>query len=220
MTDNGSQFISFDFQDFCKEWGIKLSFSTPRYPKANRQAESTNKTIIKNIKKWLKKAKGLWADELLGVLWAYQTTAHTSIGETPFLLAYGTKAVIPIECGIPFARYMWLDENTNHKLLNHNLDAINELCDKAHLCTTLYQQKVAQHYNKNIRVRMFKIRDWILRRVFQNTKEAGVDKLGPNWEGPYKITKVVDQEAYRLQAHDGHDIHNSWNVTHLKLFHL
>jgi len=29
VTDNGSQFISFDFQDFCKQWGIQLSFSTP-----------------------------------------------------------------------------------------------------------------------------------------------------------------------------------------------
>ena len=29
LTDNGPQFISFNFQDFCKEWGIKLSFSTP-----------------------------------------------------------------------------------------------------------------------------------------------------------------------------------------------
>ena len=33
VTDNGSQFISFDFQDFCKEWGIQLSFSTPHYPR-------------------------------------------------------------------------------------------------------------------------------------------------------------------------------------------
>ena len=35
MTDNGSQFISLNFQDFCKEWGIMLSFSTICYPKAN-----------------------------------------------------------------------------------------------------------------------------------------------------------------------------------------
>ena len=35
VTDNGSQFISFDFKDFWKEWGIKVSFSTPCYPKAN-----------------------------------------------------------------------------------------------------------------------------------------------------------------------------------------
>ncbi|KAL5567021.1 hypothetical protein UlMin_030185 [Ulmus minor] len=213
-------FISFDFQDFCKDWGIQLSFSTPRYPQANGQAESTNKTVINIIKRRLEKAKGLWADELPGVLWAYRTTAKTSTGETPFALAYGTEAVIPVECGIPSARYMWLDEDSNTELLNHSLDAIDELRDKAHLRTALYQQKVAQHYNKNIRVRTFKTGDWVLRRVFQNTKEAGAGKLGPNWEGPYKITKIVGHGAYKLQARDGRDIHNSWNATHLKLYHF
>ena len=52
---------------------------------------------------------------------------------------------------------MWLEEDSNRELLNHSLDAIDELRDKAHLRTALYQQKVAQHYNKNIRVRTFKI---------------------------------------------------------------
>ena len=54
---------------------------------------------------------------------------------------------------------MWLNEDSNGELLNHSLNAINELHDKAHLRTALYEQKVAQHYNKNIRVRTFKIRD-------------------------------------------------------------
>ena len=75
---------------------------------------------------------------------------------------------------------MWLDEYSNRELLNHNLNAIDELRDKAHLSTAFYQHKVAQHYNKNIKVRTFKIRDWVLRRVFQNTKKARAGKLGPN----------------------------------------
>ena len=54
---------------------------------------------------------------------------------------------------------MWLDEDTNQELLNHNLDAIEELRDKAHLHTAFYQQKLSQHYKKNIRVRTCKIRD-------------------------------------------------------------
>ena len=83
---------------------------------------------------------------------------------------------------------MWLDEDLSRELLNHKLDAINELFDKAHLRTAFYQQKVAQHYNKNIRVRTFKIGDWVPSQVFQTTKEAGAGKLGPNWEGSYKIT--------------------------------
>ena len=114
------------------------------------------------------------------MFWAYRTTAYTSTGETPFSLAYGTEAVIPIECGIPSTRYIWLDKEINQELLNHNLDTIDELRDKAHLRTAFYQQKVAQHYNKNIRVRTFKIGDWVLRQVFQNIKEAGTGKLGPN----------------------------------------
>ena len=90
MIDNRSQFISFNFQDFYKEWGIKLSFSTPRYPQANGQVESTNMTVINIIKKRLEKAKGLWVDELPSVLWAYRTTAKTYTGETPFSLANDT----------------------------------------------------------------------------------------------------------------------------------
>ncbi|XP_057803713.1 uncharacterized protein LOC131019046 [Salvia miltiorrhiza] len=64
VTNNGSQFISADFQDFCRFWNIKLSFSTPRDPQANGQAESSNKTIMNTLKKRLEKAKGKWADEL------------------------------------------------------------------------------------------------------------------------------------------------------------
>lgn len=97
---------------------------------------------------------------------------------------------------------------------------IDKLRDKAHLWTTHYQQKVAQHYNKNIQARTFKAGDWVLLRVFQNTKEIGARKLGSTWEGPYKITKVVGQEAYKLQAQDGRDIHNSWNATRLKLYYF
>ena len=57
---------------------------------------------------------------------------------------------------------MCLNENLNKELLNHNLNAINELRENAHLCTAFYQHKVAQHYQKNIRVRKLKVGDWLL----------------------------------------------------------
>ena len=40
--------------------------------------------------------------------------------------------------------------------------------------------------------------DWVLIKMFQNSKEASVGKLEPNWEGPYEITQVVGNEAYKL----------------------
>ena len=219
VTDNGSQFISFDFQDFCKFWNIKLSFSTPRYPQANGQAESSNKTIMNSIKKRLEKAKGRWADELPGVLWSYRTTTRTSTGETPFSLAYGMEAVIPTESEVPTARYELTTDEVNWENMCHELDNIDEKRDKALLRISTYQQSIARHYNKNIRTRTFKVGDWVLRRVFQNTKEAGAGKLAPTWEGPYLITKVVGHGAYKLQTKEGRDINNSWNAIHLRQYH-
>ena len=101
------------------------------------------------------------------------------------------EAIFPIEVGIPSVRYQWLNKETNWHQLIHSLDTIKELRDRFHLYTTVYQQKVARHYNKNIRVRTFKQGDWVLSQVFQNTKDVGSGKLDPIWEGPYKIIKVV-----------------------------
>ena len=86
VTDNGSQFISYDFKKIYDKYGIKLSLSTPRYPQANGQAESTNKTIVNTLKKWLEAGKGEWVEKLLEVIWSYRTTPRQSTGETPFSL--------------------------------------------------------------------------------------------------------------------------------------
>ena len=61
----------------------------------------------------------------------------------------------------------------------------------ASLRIAAYHQQVAKYYNKNIQARTFKAGDWVLHRVFQNTKDLGAGKLGLTWEGPYKISKVV-----------------------------
>ena len=58
-----------------------------------------NKTIKHNLKTKLKNLKGRWADDLLEVLWAYKTTAKSTTRQTSFLLAYGYKAMVPVELG-------------------------------------------------------------------------------------------------------------------------
>ncbi|KAG7528248.1 Integrase catalytic core [Arabidopsis suecica] len=104
VTDNGPQFISHEFEAFCSEWGIKVSYSTPRYPQGNGQAEAANKTILSNLKKRLSHLKGGWYDELQPVLWAYRTTPRRPTGETPFSLVYGMEAVVPAELNVPGLR--------------------------------------------------------------------------------------------------------------------
>lgn len=101
VTDNGSQFISFRFQYFYAKWNIKLNFMTPRHPQTNGQAESMNITIVNTLKKWLEKAKGIWVDELLLVLWSYRTIDRKNFNRSdPIFFDVRIRGSHPPNCTI------------------------------------------------------------------------------------------------------------------------
>ena len=58
--------------------------------------------------------------------------------------------------------------------------------------------------------------DLVLRKVVGNTKNPACGKLGPNWEGPYRITSVAGIGAYYLEDLDERVILHHWNVNNLK----
>ena len=95
VSDNGTQFDSRVYINFCQELKIKNLYSTPWYPQSNGLAEASNKTLLTTLKKRLDSAKGKWVDELPRVLWAYRTIARRPTSISPFTLTYGMEAIIP-----------------------------------------------------------------------------------------------------------------------------
>ena len=68
VSDNGLQFDSKAFCEFCGTFGITNRYSTPAYPQSNDHAEAINKAIVHGLKRRLEGAKGRWAEELPSVL--------------------------------------------------------------------------------------------------------------------------------------------------------
>ena len=126
ISDNGLQFDSRAFCDFCRDLGIMNRYSTLTYPQSNGQAEAINKTILNGLKRRMDGAKGNWAKELPNVLWAYRTTPHRSMGETPFSLTYGAEAVIPAKVNICSARIDEFDPTQNELMMVERLDLLEE----------------------------------------------------------------------------------------------
>ena len=220
LCDNGSQFISDKTEAFCRKYNINLIKSTPRYPQANGQAESSNKIVINNLKKRLTTHKGRWAEELPWALWSDRTTPKTSTGQTPYSLVYGTEAVLPTEIMTPTTRYGLQTTDANQEELAHDIDTIDELREIAKIRMESYRQKVANSYNKHVRVKAFSVGDLVLRKVFQNTLDTTAGKFADTWEGPYFIDAVVGRGAYQLSTIDGIQVPRSWNALHLKLYHV
>ena len=100
--------------------------------------------MLKIIKTRLEGAKGVWPDELPGVLWAYRTTVKTPTGKTAFKLAYGSEAVIPAEVHMANHRVTMYQDKDNKEQLRLNLDLIDEVRTGVKERTARYKNLMAR----------------------------------------------------------------------------
>ena len=180
MSDNGQQFDNTPFRDFCEQLGINNHYSSPSPPQANGHEEVANRSLLKIIKTRLEGAKGIWPDELPGVLWAYRTTVRTLTGETPFKLAYGSEAVIPAEVHMASHRVKGYQVGENEVQLHLNLDLIDEVRTDVEQRIARYKNLMARQYDAMVKPRHFNIGDLVLKRVTLATRNPAYGKLGLN----------------------------------------
>ena len=65
-----------------------------------------------------------------------------------------------------------------------------------------YQNLITKHYNNKVRHRDFQVGDLVLRKVMGTTRDLSQGKLGPNWEGPYRIASWQRKGTYHLEIMD------------------
>jgi hypothetical protein len=88
MTDGGSVFISEEFKKFTADVGIKLIRSSPYYAQANGQAEASNQSLIKLIKRKIDEHPRHWHEVLSEALWAHRISCHGAMKTSPYHLVY------------------------------------------------------------------------------------------------------------------------------------
>jgi hypothetical protein len=77
-TDQGSSFMSHQVCKFPESLKIKLMSSSPYYAQSNGQAESSNKTLIKPIKKKIEEHPKRWHEVLSEALWGHRISKHSA----------------------------------------------------------------------------------------------------------------------------------------------
>lgn len=65
------------------------------------------------------------------------------------------EAIILVEIVTPIFRYEWTSDEHNHFELCHELDLAKERREKVLVRTAAYQQKIAKHFNRQVKTKTF-----------------------------------------------------------------
>jgi hypothetical protein len=221
-TDGGSVFISEEFRKFAADMGIKLIRSSPYYAQANGQAEASNQSLIKLIKRKIDEYPRRWHEVLSEALWAYRISCHGSTKASPYNLVYGQEAVLPWEITAGSRRIEFQNDLTADEyaaLMNDNLEDLTELRLWSLEKIKENKAKVARAYNKKVKPKEFQVGDLVWEAVLPlGTRDAAYGKWSPTWHGPYKVDQVLPGNAYMLEELNGVKFPVAVNGQHLKKY--
>ena len=197
---------------------LSLESRITTHPQSNGQAEVIIRTLKAALKAKLENLKGKWVEYLPEVLWAYRTTRRSATQETPFALAFGTEAVALVEVGLKSPRVEFANTEHNKEILYLNLDLLEEKREHALKRAKDYHRETAKYYDRKVRPRSFKPGDLVLKKLLPARKDPTHEKLGPNWEWPYVVSRIDRPDNYELQTEKGKTLPHCWNAEHLRRF--
>ncbi|GAU40790.1 hypothetical protein TSUD_348870 [Trifolium subterraneum] len=215
VSDNGTQFTSERVVEYCRGKGIRNTFISVEHPQANGQAESTNKVILRALKRRISSKQESWVEHLPAILWSYHTTPQSSTGEPPFTMVYGADVMIPVEIQSSTWRRDTLTLQENNAALEESLDLLPELREKAHFREFYTKQRAARKYNTRVIPRKFKEGDLVLKRPM-GTDKGG--KMAANWEGPFRIQEAFEGGTYKLETMEGETLPRTWNIANMRFY--
>jgi transposase InsO family protein len=160
MIDGGSVFISEEFRKFATDVGIKLIRSSLYYAQGNGQAEASNQSLIKLIKRKIDEHPRRWHVVLLEVLWAHRISCHGATKTSPYHLVYGQEAVLPWEITAGSRRVEFQNDLTAEEyaaLMNDNIKDFTELRLWSLERIKESKAKVAYAYNKKVKLKEFQV---------------------------------------------------------------
>jgi hypothetical protein len=101
ITDNPQAFKYVAKINFCQKYNIILGHSTAYYTQGNGLENSSNKILMRIIKKIMTNNKKAWHSHLKYALWTNRISTKISTSTSPYQLIYGMDAILPSNLSLP-----------------------------------------------------------------------------------------------------------------------
>jgi len=111
-----------------------------------------------------------------------------------------------------FQSFVAEESNEERKV---NLDLLDEVKEEARIKAEALKRRVENKHSSKLRPRQFQIVDLVMRKAHPYHLE---NKLSPKWTGPFRVTEVLGNGAYKLETLEGGAIPRTWNAAILKFY--
>jgi len=205
VTDNVAAFRAKELVDMCVLMGIKLVHSTSYYPQGNGLAESSNKSLIRIIKKLLEDNKRNWDSKLKYALWADRVTTKKSTGNSPCKLIYGTNAIFPIQLILPMAKFLQEEQNEEKEMAKRITDLVevHQIWDQLVEKFVAHQKRIKEAFERKAETSSFQVGDLVLKWDALKEKKGNHGKFDALWTRPFVIAQMQGNNTFMLQSMEG-----------------
>ncbi|GJY75423.1 RNA-directed DNA polymerase [Tanacetum coccineum] len=209
-SDRDVKFVGHFWRTLWKRLGAKLHFSSSHHPQTDGQTEVTNRSLGSLLRCLVGDKPKQWDVVLPQAEFAYNRSNHSSTGRSPFFVVYGRNPFTPLDLapmvgdgsvsaeGDERARQIQeLHAQVREQIIKHNLQ---------------YQTRANKH-RKQV---LFEEGDlvWIhLRRA--RFPQGRFGKLQPRADGPFRILKKINDNAYKVELLGHYGVSDTFNVADL-----
>ncbi len=193
LSDRGSGFMSEIFRGIMQLMGIKQTKTTAHHPQSNGLVERFNKTLKKMIKIWVNSQHSDWDVLLPFVLFAYNTSVHSILKETPYYLNFARQAKTTIS---DMTDSFDMRRVTVHAYAHEVADKLKRVHDQVRDILARINDDRTNQINES---------EWLPLKVGDlvflhqpNTPMNRSKKFIKRWIGPYNIIKVYDNNTFDL----------------------
>lgn len=228
ISDRDPRFTSQFWKSIWKKLETKLSMSTSYHPQTDGQTERTNRILEEMLRNYISYRGNDWEQYLISAEIAYNNSQQISTGYSPYYLNNGQHYNLPISLVNEKANISI--NNDKNKLLDNPTNS-NALCEEiieqmhndliqANKNLIQAQANQSKYYNAKHKDVKFVIGDLVMLSTneLRNDYNGRSKKLLPRFIGPFKIIKVVNDNAYQLELPITMKIHDVINVNRLKKY--
>jgi transposase InsO family protein len=189
LSDRGPAFTSELFSHMLKAFGIKHLRTTAFHPKSNGGVERFNKTLKRTLKLWVNQQHTDWDVLLPFALFAYNTSVHTTLNETPFYLNYARQARSVSD---DVTDKDFLQRKTVHAYAHEVADKLRRVHEQVRdILNKINTDRQAALDADQVEEHVFRPGDLVY--LYEEMTPIGrARKLVKRWLGPYVVVKAND----------------------------